>query len=454
VSEATYPVLGEHGVLMNFVPGTGTASLASYRERGGYQVMRDVLEKGKYTAEELAAEVKKANLRGRGGAGFPMGLKWSFLAKIPDKPAYLVVNADESEPGTFKDRWILENNPHMLIEGIILACYALNAAHCYIYVRGEFPGPQMSLLAALDEATAAGLLGKPLFDTGFTCEITLHSGAGAYICGEETALLNSLEGKRGNPRLKPPFPAVVGAFGCPTIVNNVESITSVVYIAAVGGEGYTRFGTPKSCGTKMLSVSGHVKKPGVYEVPLGYPFKDFLENELGGMLDGPDGKPLKLKAVIPGGSSVQVITAEQAMAMTLDYEGCAAQGTALGSGGVIIMAEGTCMVRSLMLLAHFYAHESCGQCTPCREGTGWILRIVQRIENGQGTHEDIDELVRIADNMETRTICPLADAAAWPVQSHVKTFREEFEQHVELGRCPMGGEFPDYLGIDDRGARA
>jgi NADH-quinone oxidoreductase subunit F len=442
-----YPVVGEDGVLINFERGAGSWSLDSYLGRNGYKILEAIVG-GDMTPEQLTQEVKDSGLRGRGGAGFPTGLKWGFLGK--SRPAYLVVNADESEPGTFKDRLILEENPHQLIEGSILSCYALGAEHCYVYVRGEFGLPMKRLMDAVDEAYAAGYLGKPLFGSDFACEITVHSGAGAYICGEETGLLESLEGKKGQPRIKPPFPAVIGAYGCPTIVNNVESIASVVAIAEMGGKGYRAWGTERSAGTKLFSVSGHIKKPGVYEVPLGYPFRDFLHDECGGMMDGADGSPLGLKALIIGGSSVPVVDAETAMKIHMDYESCEEHGTMLGSGGVIVMAEGTCMVRSLLNLMHFYHHESCGQCTPCREGTGWLHRAVKRIEDGRGSMADIDEIVRIADNMEGKTICTLADAAAWPVQSHVKVFRAEFEEHVRLGRCPFGGRFPDYIGVDDR----
>ena len=404
----TYPILDGHRTLLNFERGTTSWPLDSYLGRGGYQTARAVLA-GKYTPDDLVSQVKASGLRGRGGAGFPTGLKWSFLPKNPDKPIVLAVNADESEPGTFKDRVVMEENPHMLIEGCVLACYAIKSVTCYIYVRGEYVMSLKRLTAAVEEAYAAGHLGEDLYGTGQTCHVTVHSGAGAYICGEETGLIESLEGKKGQPRIKPPFPAVYGAFGYPTIVNNVESIAAVPYIAEHGGEAYKQWGTEKSAGTKLFSVSGPVKRPGVYEVPMGYPFKDLLNNECGGMLDG-----VGLKALIIGGSSVPVVTGETALKINMDYESCSEHGTLLGSGGVIVIGEGTCMVRTLMVLLRFYHHESCGQCTPCREGTGWIERIASRIEAGQGTARDIDELWRIADNMETRTICTLADAAAWP----------------------------------------
>jgi len=436
-----YPVLDGHKSLLNFERGTRSWPLSSYSKRGGYNTSKEVLG-GKYQPSELIEEVKKSGLRGRGGAGFPTGLKWSFLPKGVDKPVILAVNADESEPGTFKDRVIMEENPHMLIEGCVLSCYAMGSNSCYIYIRGEYVMSLKRMVAAVDEAYAKGHLGADIYGSGFSCDITVHSGAGAYICGEETGLIESLEGKKGQPRIKPPFPAVYGAFGYPTIVNNVESISAVCYIAEFGGEGYRAWGTEKSAGSKLFSVSGPVKRPGVYEVPMGYPFKDLLNNECGGMLDG-----VALKALIVGGSSVPVVDAETALKINMDYESCAEHGTLLGSGGVIVIGEGTCMVRTLMVLLRFYHHESCGQCTPCREGTGWIERIVTRIENGQGTEHDIDELYRIADNMEMRTICTLADAAAWPTKSFIEVFRDEFEEHVRTGKCPHGNQFADHLNL-------
>jgi NADH-quinone oxidoreductase subunit F len=437
-STMSYPIKDGHKVLLNFERNTQSWPLSSYLQRGGYDCARAVLG-GRYTPEQLVDVVKASGLRGRGGAGFPTGLKWSFLPKNPAGPIQLVINADESEPGTFKDRVILEENPHQLIEGCVLSCFAIKSSSCYIYVRGEYVPGLKRLAAAVEEAYAAGHLGEDLYGTGHTVHLTVHSGAGAYICGEETGLIESLEGKKGQPRIKPPFPAVQGVFGYPTIVNNVESIAAVVFIAAEGADAYRRWGTKDSAGTKLFSVSGPVQRPGVYEVPMGYPFKEMLEKECGGMLPG-----VGLKALIVGGSSVPVVNAETAMQVNLDYESCAANGTLLGSGGVIVIGEGTCMVRALHVLLRFYHHESCGQCTPCREGTGWIERIVGRIESGHGAMVDIDELHRIADNMETRTICTLADAAAWPAKSFVKVFRHEFEEHIRLGRCPFGNRFADH----------
>ncbi len=437
-----YTVLDGHKTLLNYPRSTpGTETLESYRSRGGYSTLEAVL-KGKYTPEQLLEEVKKSGLRGRGGAGFPTGLKWSFLAK--SRPAYLVCNADEGEPGTFKDRVIMEENPHQLVEGMILSLYALRAEHGYIYIRGEYVLSLIHQEGAIREAYAAGYLGENVLGSGLTFHLTPHSGSGAYICGEETGLINSLEGRKGQPRLKPPFPAIIGAFNRPTIVNNVETLAAVCYIAEFGGEAYTQWRNEsgKSTGSKLFSVSGHVQNPGVYEVPIGYPFRDLLEKECGGMLRG-----MALKALIVGGSSVPVVNAETAMKIHMDYESCVQHGTMLGSGGVIVMGEGTCMVRVLDVLLRFYHHESCGQCTPCREGTGWIHRIVRRIENGQGKMEDLDELYRVSDNMEGKTICTLADAAAWPAKSHLKVFREEFEQHIRDQRCPFGNRFPDPFGL-------
>jgi len=443
----TYPVLDGTRVLLNFERNTDSWPLASYESRQGYSTARETLG-GKYSPEALLEEVKQSGLRGRGGAGFPTGLKWSFLPREPQGPITLVVNADESEPGTFKDRVVMEENPHQLIEGCVLSCYAMGSTNCYIYIRGEYVGCLKRMHAAVEEAYAAGHLGKDIYGSGFDCDITVHAGAGAYICGEETGLIESLEGKKGQPRIKPPFPAVYGVYGYPTIVNNVESIASVVYIADQGSgitadrTGYRRWGTEKSAGTKLFSVSGPIKRPGVYEVPMGYPFADLLNNECGGMLDG-----IALKALIVGGSSVPIVDAETAMQITMDYESCQEHGTLLGSGGVIVIGEGTCMVRALWVLLRFYHHESCGQCTPCREGTGWIERIVHRIEHGHASPNDIDELYRIADGMELRTICTLADAAAWPTKSFIEVFRSEFEQHIENGCCPYDNQFPDPLNL-------
>ncbi|MBI5843922.1 MAG: NADH-quinone oxidoreductase subunit NuoF [Deltaproteobacteria bacterium] len=399
--------------------------LATYLESGGYETAREVFSK--YKPEDVTAQVKASGLRGRGGAGFPTGLKWSFLPKDHGKPVYLCCNADEGEPGTFKDRYILELSPHMLIEGMIIASYAIGCHEAYIYVRGEFVFPIERLQGAIDEAYAAGILGPDVFgNTGFALDIIVHSGAGAYVCGEETALIESIEGKKGQPRLKPPFPAVVGLFGCPTIVNNVESLATVPWILKNGGEAYAKLGTEKSKGTKLFSISGPVNKPGVYEVELGFPLKRFIDELCGGMKAGS-----KLKAVIPGGSSTPILTAEEVETLNLDYECCQAAGTMLGSGAIIVMDDKTDMVDAITTLAHFYAHESCGQCTPCRWGTDWCYKILKRINEGKGQPGDIETLLEVTANMMGTTVCPLSDAAAMPIQGFLKKFRPEFEARIK-----------------------
>ncbi len=393
-----------------------------YESTGGYRSLKKLFA---MQPNDVIEEVKKSGLRGRGGAGFPTGMKWSFVPQNIPKPKYLCVNADESEPGTFKDRYIMELDPHRMIEGIIICSYAIRANTAYIYIRGEFVFPKQRIDAALAEAYKKGYLGKNILGSGYDLEVYVHRGAGAYICGEETALMESLEGKRGWPRLKPPFPAVVGLFGCPTVINNVETVSALPYIMENGADAYKKFGTEKSPGTKMFSVSGHVNKPGNYELPLGYPLKKLIYEDCGGMKDGK-----ALKAVIPGGSSVPVLTAAEAEEATLDYEGLQAKGSMLGSGGVIVMDETTDMVKALTNLAHFYSHESCGQCSPCREGTGWSHKILKRIVAGEGRQGDLDQLLAIADNMMGKTICVLADALAMPIQSYLKKFRKEFESYL------------------------
>ncbi len=421
-------------ILLNYERNGASHSLKSYLSRGGYDTFHRVA--GKYKPHELIDEVKKSGIRGRGGAGFPAGLKWSFLPKGIGKPVYLICNGDEGEPGTFKDRVILEENPHMLIEGLILSSYAIQAKHTYIYIRGEYGFAIQRVQQAVKEAYEAGYLGKPLTDSDYVCEITTHQGAGAYVVGDETGLMNSIEGKKGQTRNKPPFPAVKGLYDCPTIINNVETLASIPYIVQHGGEAYSRIGTEQSKGTKLVSVSGHVRKPGVYEVKMGYPFMIFLEKECGGMLGN-----RKLKAVIPGGSSTPVLRPEQCERMTIDYESISQAGSSLGSGAVIIIAEGTCMVKVLKVLAHFYHHESCGQCTPCREGTGWIHQIVKRIEEGHGRMEDLDRLSAITKHIAFHTVCPLGDAACGPVDSFLKHFKDEFIEHIQKGACPYNGKF-------------
>ncbi len=404
-------------------------TLKVYESTGGYQTLKKLF---KMKPDEVIEEVKKSGLRGRGGAGFPTGMKWGFIPKDSSKPKYLCINADESEPGTFKDRYIMELNPHQLIEGAIICCYAIGAKTAYCYIRGEFTAPIQRMEAALQEAYQAGYLGKNIQGSGVDLEIYVHRGAGAYICGEETALLESLEGKRGYPRIKPPFPAIVGLFASPTVINNVETLAALPYILEKGASAYRQWGTEKSPGTKLFSVSGHVKKPGNYEIPLGYPLKKLIYEDCGGMRNGK-----ALKAVIPGGSSVPILTREEAEEVNMDYESLASKGSMLGSGGVIVMDETTCMVKSLLNLAHFYAHESCGQCSPCREGTGWARKILERLEKGEGSTQDLQVLLDIADNMMGKTVCVLSDALAMPIQSFLKRFRGEFEEHIKLGKCPF-----------------
>lgn len=414
-------------VLTNRVGTKDSHTIAVYERTGGYKSAQKLFS---MEPNAVIEEVKASGLRGRGGAGFSCGLKWSFVPQNIDKPKYLCVNADESEPGTFKDRLLMEDDPHQLIEGIIIACYAIRSHTAYIYVRGEFDLPYRRTEAAVKEAYAKGYLGKKIFGKDYELNVYMHKGAGAYICGEETALLNSLEGEKGQPRIKPPFPAVVGLFGCPTVINNVETISALPFILNEGAAAYKKWGTEKSPGTKLLSVSGHVAKPGTYEVPLGYPLKDLIFKDCGGI---PNGK--RLKAVIPGGSSVPILTAKDVETVNLDYESLAAHGSMLGSGGVIVMNEDVDMVWALRNLSRFYAHESCGQCTPCREGTGWVDKMLQRILAEGGTDADFALLGEISDNMMGKTICVLADALAMPVLSYLKKFPEDFQKHLR-GQAP------------------
>jgi NADH-quinone oxidoreductase subunit F len=411
-------------VLLKHVLEPGSTSVDHYQARGGYQVARDLLHSGR-PPEEIIEMVFQSGLRGRGGAGFSAGQKWKFLAKN-DKPRYLVVNADESEPGTFKDKILMDRDPHVLLEGIIIAAYAIKAKSAYIYIRGEF-GPGARILnAAIDEAYAKGFLGDNAFGTGTKIDITVHRGAGAYICGEETGLLSSLEGGRGHPRIKPPFPAIEGAWGCPTIVNNVETLACLPNIVGKGPAWFRQWGTEKSAGTKLFSISGHVLRPGNYELPLGTPLREVIFDIAGGI---PNGR--KLKAVCPGGSSSPFLTADEVLRddplLRLDYESLSAAGSMLGSGAIIVMDDSVSMVDVLWNILRFYAHESCGQCTPCREGTGWIAKTAGRFARGGGKPGEVDELDEIAWAMVGRTICVLADAAAMPARSILRKFRHEFE---------------------------
>ncbi|MBX9767849.1 MAG: NADH-quinone oxidoreductase subunit NuoF [Bdellovibrionales bacterium] len=405
-------------------------TIAGYQKFGGYEVLKKAFG---MKPEEIIEEVKKSGLRGRGGAGFPTGTKWSFLPKNGE-PRYLLCNADEGEPGTFKDRKMMERAPHQLIEGMIISAFAIGSKKSYIYVRGEYDESIRTLEAAVKEAYAAGFLGKNILGSGFDHDLDVYRGAGAYICGEETGMISSLEGLKGQPKLKPPFPAVQGYLRKPTIVNNVETLAAVKYIIRDGAAAYRKYGTEKSAGTKLFSVSGDVNTPGTYEVPLGYPLKDLIEKECGGLKAG-----RKLKAVIPGGSSAPVLTADEAYRATMDYECLAQMGSMLGSGAVIIIDDSQCMVDLLKVILHFYHHESCGQCTPCREGTGWLEKTITRVIAGQGQLKDIDLLVKVADNMKGRTICALSDAAALPTLSFIQKFREEFEYYVRENKSKTKG---------------
>ncbi|KPF69166.1 NADH dehydrogenase [beta proteobacterium AAP99] len=412
--------------------------LADYVARGGYSALKKILAAdggAGMTPEQVIAEVKGSALRGRGGAGFPTGLKWSFMpAKAPIQK-YLVCNSDEGEPGTCKDRDILRFNPHIVIEGMAIAAYAMGITVGYNYIHGEIFDVYERFEEALEEARAAGLLGQNILGSSFSFQLHGHHGFGAYICGEETALLESLEGKKGQPRFKPPFPASFGLYGRPTTINNTETFAAVPWIINHGGQAYLEVGKPNNGGTKIFSISGDVERPGNYEIPMGTPFATLLELA-GGMRGG-----RKLKAVIPGGSSMPVLPADIMMQTNMDYDSIAKAGSMLGSGAVIVMDETRCMVKSLLRLSYFYMHESCGQCTPCREGTGWLWRVVDRIEHGKGRPEDLDLLNSVSDNIQGRTICALGDAAAMPVRAMIKHFRAEFEHHISHKTCMV----PTYL---------
>ncbi|KXW59330.1 NADH-quinone oxidoreductase subunit NuoF [Ferrovum myxofaciens] len=419
------------GVILEGLDRDRTWSLEHYLQRGGYEALRKILTMP-MTPEQVVDEVKKSVLRGRGGAGFPTGLKWTFMPKNYVGDKYVVCNSDEGEPGTFKDRDILRYNPHALIEGMIIAGYAMGATRGYNYIHGEIWEVYQRCEEAIDQARAAGFLGQNILGSKFSFDLFNHHGYGAYICGEETALLESLEGKKGQPRYKPPFPATYGLYGKPTTINNTETFACVPWIIRNGGEAFLQLGKPNNGGTKIFSVSGHVTRPGNYEVPLGTPFSTLLEMA-GGMRGG-----RKIKAVIPGGSSMPVLPGDLMMQLDMDYDSISKAGSMLGSGAVIVMDETTCMVRALERLSLFYHEESCGQCTPCREGTGWLYRIIHRIEHGQGRQDDLDLLHSLSNNIQGRTICALGDAAAMPVRSFVTHFRDEFEYHVTHRRCQVG----------------
>ncbi len=421
-------------LLLDKIDVPGIKSFEVYRREGGYKSVEKAL---KMQPNDIVEEVKKSGLRGRGGAGFPTGMKWSFLAKPEGVARYLVCNADESEPGTFKDRYLMEFMPHLLIEGMIVSSFALGSHVSYIYIRGEYDWVTDILEKAIDEAKQNGFLGKNILGSGFDCEVYMHRGAGAYICGEETALLESLEGKRGLPRIKPPFPAVKGVWGCPTVVNNVETIAAIVPIINEGGEAYSKIGVGRSTGTKLISACGNINKPGVYEIDMTISVEEFIFSDeyCGGI---PNGK--RLKACIPGGSSVPILPANLLLKTAkgetrlMNYEslsdGGFVTGSMMGSGGFIVLDEDQCVVRHTLTLARFYHHESCGQCSPCREGTGWMHKVFSKIENGKGEMKDIDLLWNVQRNIEGNTICPLGDAAAWPVAAAIRHFRDEFEWHI------------------------
>jgi len=412
-------------ILLRNVGIPNSHTLATYLQRGGYQALAKALKK--YKPEELVALVKASGLRGRGGAGFPAGVKWGFLPKGV-YPRYLVCNADEGEPGTFKDRVLIENDPHGLIEGIIISSYACEVEHAFIYIRGEYALGANRLERAVQEAYEHGYLGKNILGSGYNLELTVHRGAGAYICGEETGMLTSLEGDRGHPKLKPPFPASEGLYRKPTVINNVETLFNVPFIVERGADWYTSLGTEKSPGIKLFCVSGHVNRPGVYELPLGTPMMTLI-NECAG------GPSRPIKAVIPGGSSTPMLTPDQIENLPLDYESIAAAGSMLGSGAVIVIGEGTCIVKVTERLAQFYRHESCGKCIPCREGTDWLYKILHRIEHGGGREEDLDLLLDICDNIGGKSFCPLGDAALGPVRSSIQLFRDEYLYHIHKKQC-------------------
>ncbi|MGM0574722.1 MAG: NADH-quinone oxidoreductase subunit NuoF [Myxococcota bacterium] len=411
--------------------GKDFRDLSTYRAAGGYSAVRKAWEMGK---EAVVEEVKRGSVRGRGGAGFPAGIKWGFMPKDLDKPRYLVVNADEGEPGTFKDTYFLKEDPHRLIEGCIISSMALDIHAVYIYIRGEFAEQIATTWKAIEDCYKAGLLGDKVMGIDYKLDVYVHPGAGAYICGEETALLESLEGKPGRPRMKPPFPAVVGAFGCPTLVNNVETIAAVPLIIDKGADWWMSLGVERDGGPRLVGISGHVKTPGLYEVATGSNLREVIYELGGGVLED-----RAIKAVIPGGTSSKVLRGDEIdVPMTID--GLKEVGSMLGTCGIMVIAEGTCIVRALQRVSHFYSHESCGQCTPCREGTGWMARILDMLESGEATQRDFDMLTDIAGEVAGNTICALGEAAAWPVQSYVEKFHDDFQAHVDHGGCPMAGQ--------------
>jgi NADH-quinone oxidoreductase subunit F len=419
-------------LLMTF-PVTATShTLADYRARGGYATLEKVVRDMK--PEEVTKEVAASGIQGRGGAAFPAGRKWGVINLADGQPHYLCANADEGEPGTFKDRWILENAPHLLIESMLIAAYALEVRTGFVYIRGEFDLPYRRLAAAIEEARVAGYLGAPLFGTGFACDLIAHRGAGSYVCGEASGLLTSLEGKRGYPRNRPPRLTVKGLYQRPTVVNNVETLSNLVAILGNGAKAFRDVGTAKNPGTRLISISGHIARPGVYEIEIGYPWRKFLDEDCGGMMHG-----APLKCVIPGGISTKVLTAAEIADLTLDNESVERAGSSMGSGGMIAIAQGTCMVRLLQVMLRFYHHESCGQCTPCREGMGWMHRIIDRIVDGDGRPEDLDQLVRISRMNDGTTICGMGDAAGYATVGILAKYRDEFDYWIEHKRSRYDG---------------
>ncbi len=423
----------EKKILTKYIDDPAQIDIDTFMAHGGYKAWEKVLKSMK--PEQVIDEVKKSGVRGRGGAGFPAGMKWSFVPKDNPKPKYLVCNADESEPGTCKDRVLMERDPHSIVEGMAIAAFAIQSHLAFIYIRGEFAYPAQMMEKAVREAYAKKILGKNIFGSGYNLDMIVHTGGGAYICGEETSLLNSLEGERGMSRIRPPFPAVEGLYGCPTVVNNVETLACVPHVINNGAEWYSSMGTEKSKGSKLFSLSGHIKKPGNYELELGTPLSVLINDLGGGMLDGHN-----LKAIIPGGSSTPFLKPEQ-INVKLDYESLAEAGSMLGSGAVIVISDRTCMVWVIERLIHFYKHESCGKCTPCREGTGWLEQVISRIEHGQGMPGDLEKIESLCENILGRTVCPLGDAAVMPIQSSLKLFRDEWAYHIEHHRCMVKTEF-------------
>jgi NADH-quinone oxidoreductase subunit F len=422
----------EMRIIRNYVDRADSESIESYIATGGYTALERAL---KMDPLEIINEVKSSGLRGRGGAGFPTGIKWSFILRDTKKPIYLCCNADESEPGSFKDREIIERDPHQMLEGIIICAYAINSHKCYIYIRGEMPKGAGIIERAINEAYEKRYLGKNILGSWFNLDVVLFRGAGAYVCGEETGLLESIEGKNGEPRPKPPFPAQIGLFGCPTIVNNVETLACVPHIINRGADWFSGIGTPKNTGTKIFGLSGSIERPGLYELPLGIPLRELIFEYGGGARNGK-----QIKAISPGGSSAPVLTADE-MDIPMDFDSLMKAGSMLGTAGVTVIDESTCMVRVAQNLAHFYRDESCGQCVQCREGTWWLEKMLSKIEEGRGREEYINTMLDACSQMRGTTICALADGCAMPIESTVKKFRHEFEEHIRLGRCPFENKY-------------